>query len=387
MKRNKILSVLLVVLILTFNINCITYAKGNDTNYNVNCTIENANEYANKFAESVCDNKDIYIERTIKVYDIYSNAIGYCVDYYNSGKPYGYIIIDTTKTNNISEYAFTENSKSIYSKLLAKNNLSYDTTDVLIQENQLSYVLLRGTEQKAIFNELGEMIQPTAFIKAVMKDESLIVKAKNPATWKDVFLDIKKIYENYAKVEELCLDNYYPVTESDCTSRTQHYCCAVSGMYICAGLLNLVNYNDFKNDYIALWNLSGTRTDSTINNIQYGATRNDRIGDAFIKFCSSKGLNGITSIETVAPSFSFYKEAVNNGRPSLFNCGIYTTSGREGHSMAVEGYSVLREKNTGSEMKVIIVYDGWDEPVRFLNYDFSYMDTYGIKWLGCKVAM
>lgn len=46
--------------------------------------------------------------------------------------------------------------------------------------------------------------------------------------------------------------------------------------------------------------------------------------------------------------------------------------------MAVEGYASLNEKNSGKDVDMLMIFDGWNEYIRYLNFDFNgWMDLRG----------
>ena len=62
------------------------------------------------------------------------------------------------------------------------------------------------------------------------------------------------------------------------------------------------------------------------------------------------------------------------------HCGIISsdTGERAGHSMAAEGYATLRAYNSGNTVHTLMVFDGWGDTVRYLNFDFdSWTDISG----------
>ena len=44
---------------------------------------------------------------------------------------------------------------------------------------------------------------------------------------------------------------------------------------------------------------------------------------------------------------------------------------RSGHSMAVQGYATIQSKSSGNQLHTLMVFDGWNEYVRYLNLDFG----------------
>lgn len=53
-------------------------------------------------------------------------------------------------------------------------------------------------------------------------------------------------------------------------------------------------------------------------------------------------------------------------------------SGRVGHGVPVQGYATLTHISTGANITTLLVADGWNDSAAYLNFNFSYTDTYGI---------
>lgn len=68
-----------------------------------------------------------------------------------------------------------------------------------------------------------------------------------------------------------------------------------------------------------------------------------------------------------------YRNLKKGTRYLAFTCAINVledgTSTRSGHSMTVEGYTTLQGKTTGNTIRTLMVFDGWNEYVRYLNFD------------------
>jgi len=249
----------------------------------------------------------------------------------------------------------------------------------------LSYYFIDDHDSDLAYGNNGDIITLAQFANTYMINGILDTMATQVSEWKDVFLNIQNIYENYSKVEENTLPNYFPLSELQVESNTKHYACAVSAMYVNAGLLGIILYDNMSENYMSLWNYSNTRIVSNSGNIDYGSTDITAIGDAFVNFCNSKGTPGLRAYCENSPGYSFFTKAVNDSYISVFCAGINTANGEEGHAMAVEGYAILRCNNTGDTLNTIMVYDGWSEQIAFLNYEYSYTFKYGIKWSGMQV--
>ena len=125
-----------------------------------------------------------------------------------------------------------------------------------------------------------------------------------------------------------------------------------------------------------MWNLSATTQSSTSNGIIYGGTNQSNTGNGLVAFCATKGIT-VSHTFRNSPSFSFFTNCINSGNIAIFHGGINTSSGRSGHAMAVQGYSTLKKNNTSTTIQTLMVFDGWNEYVRYLNFNYGYTDTAG----------
>ena len=55
---------------------------------------------------------------------------------------------------------------------------------------------------------------------------------------------------------------------------------------------------------------------------------------------------------------------------AVVHCGIINEDDniRSGHSMAVQGYATIQSKSSGNQLHTLMVFDGWNEYVRYLNF-------------------
>lgn len=82
---------------------------------------------------------------------------------------------------------------------------------------------------------------------------------------------------------------------------------------------------------------------------------------------------------------TFFTNCIDRGDIAVVHCGIISsdTGERAGHSMAAEGYATLRAYNSGNTVHTLMVFDGWGDTVRYLNFDFdSWTDISGTTFNG-----
>lgn len=198
------------------------------------------------------------------------------------------------------------------------------------------------------------------------------------STWNDVFFDIADIYEDYSMVDANNVE-IYTMEESFIEEETDHYACLVTALAICADYYGALDYSNFSEDYLDLWDLSDTSTSSTSNGIIYGASPIQAAGAVLVDFCEAKNVY-ITSQYLTNPSINSFRTCIRRGDVGIIHLGInrQESTGIEEsrHSMAVEGYAIIRKNNTTSNVNTVLVADGWYAEPRYLNFDF---DDYTVK--------
>ena len=209
-------------------------------------------------------------------------------------------------------------------------------------------------------------------------------RGKDPATWDEVLLDVAEVYENYTLVSTNHLQEFISFNEPYIESVTGHYACAVSALLACGAYYNAVDYTDIAGDYMDIWDSTGTTVSSESGGITYGSTTIGNIGPGFVDFCAGKNVS-VTQNTDYSPNYNFFTNCIDRGDIAVVHCGIISsdTGERAGHSMAAEGYATLRAYNSGNTVHTLMVFDGWGDTVRYLNFDFdSWTDISGSAFNG-----
>lgn len=124
-----------------------------------------------------------------------------------------------------------------------------------------------------------------------------------------------------------------------------------------------------------MWSATNTTTVSHENGITYGSTTDSNGANGFISFCGSRGVPLSAGI-TNSPRMSFFKNCINGGNIGTIACRINVEHNGnvevEGHLMAVQGYTQLKNVNTNQTIETVMVADGWNSDVRYVNLDFPY---------------
>ena len=143
-------------------------------------------------------------------------------------------------------------------------------------------------------------------------------------------------------------------------------------------------YGRLAGDYMDIWDSTGTTVSSESGGITYGSTTIGNIGPGFVDFCAGKNVS-VTQNTDYSPNYNFFTNCIDRGDIAVVHCGIISsdTGERAGHSMAAEGYATLRAYNSGNTVHTLMVFDGWGDTVRYLNFDFdSWTDISGTTFNG-----
>lgn len=91
-----------------------------------------------------------------------------------------------------------------------------------------------------------------------------------------------------------------------------------------------------------------------------------------MKFCAGRNVS-VKQDTDYSPNYKFFTKCIDGDDMAVVHCGIISsdTGEREGHSMAVEGYATLLEYNSAQAVHTLMVFDGWGDTVRYLNFDFD----------------
>lgn len=369
MKRKRLVALFLTLVLFTcFSIQ--TVASDSTT---IKFTAEKAIEMAERFAASIHPEKCLEALNAVKFYDESGQAIGYIVDYYNDKGPAGYIIFDSTHTSLISEYSFDEKSKNPYEAIVDSCNIS-EVSTLGLEETKIyklspfTYAMVSSDGNEYI-NNYGERI--------IVDNETTNYETYNssPSTWDDIFLEIDVVYEDYTMVTSNHLPEFIAVSQETIMEETNHYACAVTALYACAMYYGIYDYYDMYGDYIDLWEMTSTTTIEIRDGVVLGTTTNSNVGPGFIDYAASRGLSSISYRLNLFSTYSFFTNCIDDQDMAVALSSIYVNHDgevvSEGHSMAVEGYATIRGNTSGNTIRTLMVFDGWTEGVRFLNYDFE----------------
>ena len=158
-------------------------------------------------------------------------------------------------------------------------------------------------------------------------------------------------------------------------SATGHYACAVTALLACAVYYNASDSSNSQinvADYMSIWDLTRTTVSEQRDGVILGTTQVGYIGPRFVDFCANKGIV-VTQKTEYGVKYNFFTNCIDGGNMAVVSCGIIKSgsTSREGHAMAVEGYALLQARNSGRILHTLMIYDGWNDNVRYLNFDFN----------------
>jgi len=354
-----------------------TYAFGKTrTDNQVAFTASVAVDQANELASSLDEGKDLHATNPIGYYDLDGNPAGCMVNYCNAdGSPHGFAIYDITDGLQLVEFSFANNAANPYTTALdtiAQNESLQDVAPsptIVYEISPLDYCVADDHSSQAVTCD-GDVVTLPDTAASTSKKES---------NWSDIFIPANKYYSSYEFSDQRNLSDFIAWRESDVEGATGKYCCAVSAMLVPAYYYTNCWSESFSNVYNELWNDSGTTIESTRNGISYGLTPNSNIGPAAVRFCANRSV-AITSSFQSSPAYQSFVSTIDSGNVAIFTAGIVVSGGaREGHAMAVEGCCTLKNKSTGESYRALMVFDGWNDSVAYVNYDFTkFTDTGGV---------
>ena len=312
-------------------------------------------EIAEGFAQGVDGGNNIEAVNPTKFYNLEGQAIGYIIDYLKDSSPYGYVILDSTNEDLICEYSFGNQSISP-DKVAEEKNPVTTRSSVSQDENKVYRIdpFTYGVETGGTIVTNSEENYPLPQTRSIPTDD-----------WNDIF--ILNYYANYEIIETNYHTTFYSLSEQMVESLTGHYACAVSAMAICADYYGLLDYPNFSEEYLKLWNYSNTTTlPTSTSEVTYGSTYSHNAISAFKKFCSEKGryFNADTYIVDL---YGGFKGCIDSGNVGLISCHIYVNGEDSGHMMAVQGYSTIKPKNASYQIRSIRVAGGWGTVARNIN--------------------
>ena len=363
----KIRRFLGIILSMFLLINLRVNVMAQENNQEVLLTEEMALNLASNYAAIFTD-KELVPCNPTKLYETDGQAIGYIIELYYRGAPYGYLVFDNNVEGLLAEISLNNDGDTPQEELLEK------FPSKVREKKRMEKVYKLDTAIYGIatdnYNEFITNYNDVVEVSNIKSERS-----SKPTSWEDVSIDKKYDTKDIYISSMGHLPEFIAYDETTVEQTTQHYACLISAAMVCATYYGCADYSTLASDYMTLWNLTGTTVSHTKDGITYGETNPANGVNGLKNFCAQKGIV-ITSSDIWNPTLPFYRTAINRGDIGMVHCGISLSDGRSGHTMAVEGYAQIIVNNT--TFNTAMVSDGWDNGVYYLNLDTSqYSDLKG----------
>ena len=180
------------------------------------------------------------------------------------------------------------------------------------------------------------------------------------------------------------------LSESYIEGLTSKYACTVMALTEIAGQEGiLVNVHQSQADNIsdtfnALWVYTGTTGYNVNDGIIYGTTPDANTETGMLTYCTIRGKSNTVSSSQANPTYAFFKSAIDNSYSATFSFRYYTYDDSNniivnGHTVNVLGYCMAMY--SGSTSYYIIVADGWNTSLRYLNvYSSDFVNSTGVSF-------
>ena len=298
--------------------------------------------YAINFASEFDPSVNLEAGRIVPIYNCADILVGFSVEYYQEEVPYGFINLNFSYENPVSEFVINKNAESIFQYLentVKAANYEYRIENKLYSTLPLEYYVLAtdGSSRKMYF---GTDSKPMAEEDFFDLKES-VVRAHEKAGDYGYFSSGTQ----YASHDDLYSDTYvsggYVVAgptlmskyNSDTSIVKQNYIMQNTGKYACSvvALTAIANQENIlttsvPNTFNVLWTAtSTTATGQTYNyngtSIILGTTQNSNLASAMQWYGTLKGKTTSTTTSD-SPQYSFYTTSVNNNKSSSFSYSI-----------------------------------------------------------------
>lgn len=378
----KILTfILMLSLIVNLSVDVLA-SENNNEQYKLlsEITNEELSTFALNVAKDFEPNLNLEVREIVPVYNESDTLIGFSISYVLGDVPYGYINLDFTKENPISDFSIFKGVNSIYNTLVI--DVSKQNSFRTIEKKLYSF----GGLQYAIpFEGNGEKV----FHFSDGGNAKFEINANNKAgvkynTHDDLFtetyiggalLNTEAYTSKYNRNKSLISENYIENT-------TNKYACSVVALTEIANQENILKNSSIVNTFNQLWKDTGTTVINVKNGISYGITQDSKLGSSMKEYAKSMGKNNTTVTTKSNPDFEFLKNIINNNASGIFKYAADFTDGSgSGHAVNMIGYCVVRLN--GVFYNYLVVADGWnnDAPKYFNFSENNFRDSYGVKFV------
>ena len=332
--------------------------------------------YALNFA-GMLDITDLSVSGILPVHDLNKNREGYCVSFTRSGVPFGYLVLDFSEKEYVSEFCIKEGIESPYSEMAGGVSIqSEGTYAVQVSPFQKGIVYSDDTYQDQ-FGYVGDYEAP--FSLFALEDN---------VSWDDLFL-MDYDTEN-ASYTEYRIGAYHSeksfVSQNDIGRSTGRYACVPAAMTAAVHQNDLLWNGSEAETFLKLWDMTDTYfledENGSVRTVSYvdenGETHVYQLGSTYdrrIVYALRDYLNDTDETfdynRIFSPTFEAIKLCAENGSDMIVYSARIRNEKNEitGHCVNVLGYVEITEPN-GIERHYLTVADGWhDDAVRYLALD------------------
>ena len=365
--------------------------------------------YAINFSKSYTNN-DLTVGEITPVYESDNSLVGYSVSYYDlNGTPYGYINLDFTREDPVTEFVIQKEARSMYSYIegLVQEEFSYDydVEEKLYCTNELEYtVSVTGADNEEFYYNTndGEMNSSEFHVLKNAEREDAYLETTVESTGSVVYDSHSELFsKTYQSGSTIVLEPTYTskyskskslISETRIKNLTSKYACAVLALTEIAYQEGILLDSSIASTFNALWSETQTyvlyEKEFGSKMVSYGTTYDSKLALAMKNYAIAQGKTQTTASSKSNPAFSFFVNAIDGNYSATLSYRIYVvdeeaSSGysKSGHTVNVVGYCTA--KKSGTTSKYLIVADGWysDAP-KYINYtSVDFVNTYGVKYI------
>lgn len=338
-----------------------------------------------EWAEMMEPNISFCVGDIKKVQLLSSEEIEYTASLFHNTIPYGYVILKYMDNDIVvTESNIEKGREGLYPNIVdiivensEEERLSLDIDNTIVQISPLQYGLKYEDEKgnECITDNYGNKVEDEKMLKTSEKYDTaweIYIESYNwqPSRYK-VDESSKIILNKYQKNKKL-------ITQKRIEDITGKYACGVQALIQIAYMEKLVSFDNnanIKSTYNRLWKYTKTtetkksKKNTSKDKVIYGEGDTKETVKGFIKFAKEKGYNG-TQYKGIQknPSIAWIKDKLNYNRPILMGYGINVNEKYSGHFISILGYMGAKKMSSGNTWNYLMVYNGWDNTVSYLNY-------------------
>ena len=126
-------------------------------------------------------------------YDTAGEPSGYIVHFKQDNIPFGYVILDTSMEDLVSEFSFGSFVQSPYETVVSNYPSTYSSDEEALTVYKMSPIEYGvANDERVLTTNSGEIVNRTSV--------SNYSRGEDPTTWEEPLLDITEVYENYTLV-------------------------------------------------------------------------------------------------------------------------------------------------------------------------------------------